>query len=442
MLPVFPLGNSQLLGGLGNGAPPPAAPAALGSDYLEDGISRIYTMLIRPIRDLDQQAGRALLERFLKRPEQSWQATLDRIRSLKKTDLPSTCPSDLLRYQKDLVGFTRELDRITSRLDEATLRKLIALAVPLWKRRGSEEGLVEWIRLLTGRTVFYRSWFDFRWVLGENEIGTDGQGNDGWLIGGETSVYDEFISNLHVMDTGTLDRRLLLDLVELSRPMSERIEVVISDLIDFFDGGKNLWRTITTPGGTVTAGSFALHPGTTEEAIVPIIVDPTSYGDYTSIHRVKFGARGNQHIVEWCVRPSGSMFQLVAAVQSTGTPELALSRFEGAAQTVIASGQVRAFQFVPGAFYTFRLETLQHGAPGGTRRNCQVKVYVDECLTIDADVLVNEPAQGTFRIGAPSSNTADDVVSSAEIFRIPLRFAKVAPAPAGGITTSPNFFNP
>ncbi len=452
MLPLFPLGSPLGPFGLG-GLPGNTTDAPRESEFLEDGVSKIYPMLIKPIRDLDRTEGKLLVKRFLQRPETNWAATLARVRALKDTDKPETCREDLLQYLKDQVGFTSELDFITTRLDTDTLRKLIKVAVPLWNKRGTEEGIAEWIRLLTGRAVVFNDWFDFRWILGETQVGFDQQGNDSWLIGGEVTTFDEFTSNLHVMDAGNLDRQLLLDLVQLSRPASERIEVILADFIDFFDQGRALWTNRAAPVGTVSGEAFLLHPGTIEEAIISVtastpFTDPSLFS-YSSFQRFKAPA-GNTHRTVWSkVSTAGyttSYFQLDLNVRVTGQNEVKLTYVPPAgASSVLYDGAVGPFLFAPDVFYSVRIQTFYRvvaSLGGGLYTLRQyIKIYLDECLVVntsaDAIVATSGTTGVAFQIAGPPANTADTTVDNVEVVRHPLRLAKVAPS---GITTSDNFF--
>lgn len=423
---MFGLGGNPLLYGFGGSAPtvPVTVEEPEDPEFVEPGVPNLYAMLIKPIRDADKRDGGELLRRFLRRGSKLFKRRLDMIRSLATLDSPAAVRADLLQYQKNTVGFTSDLDHITAGIDTNSLRRLVSLAVPLWNKRGTSEGLVEWIRLLTGRAVQITDWFAFRWLLDEN--GTGLQDADTWLIGGELTPLDEFTSHLRVMDRGTLDRQLLLQLVGLSRLLSERIEIAIVDFLDLFEENRGLWSNIDGPPGYIASGRFMLPPGAVEEASVVItddagqVVDSSLYGaQHTSQHIFQLGAAGDAHVVTWAYRE--------------GRPALVVTVTAGSlsigwtGSSPIGTLPVAVFS---GLDYRLRID---HDYEGGS---LQVKVYLDEARVVWITPSVGSAPTGTFRLSAPGSNTGTTQVDQVELFRHPLRFAEVKP---GQTDTSANF---
>ncbi len=142
----------------------------------------IFTFLHRPIRDLDQKEGSNFVERFLTGPQKVFEDTQARIQLVKTLNNPAKIRSDLLQYLKDHVGLTRDIQNIINDLSENDLRKLIQLAVPLWKQKGLEIGYKNIIRIFTGKGSRVFNWFDFRWIIGEKAFGSELQGEDAFLI--------------------------------------------------------------------------------------------------------------------------------------------------------------------------------------------------------------------------------------------------------------------
>lgn len=142
----------------------------------------MFNFLHKPLRDLDRKEGNEFLLRFLLGPQHVFEDTQDKIKALNTLRDPAAIRSDLLQYLKDHVGFTKELDNITQNLSENDLRKLIQLAVPLWKQKGTEAGYKNILRLFTGKGSRVFNWFDFRWVVGEKALGSEQLGEDAWLI--------------------------------------------------------------------------------------------------------------------------------------------------------------------------------------------------------------------------------------------------------------------
>lgn len=141
----------------------------------------IYRFLHRPIRTEDAKND-YFVERYLIGPQTIWEGLSQKIMDLKNIIDPEHCREDLLYYLKDIVGLTRDLRSITDSLSAEDLRKVILLAVPLWKQKGLESGFKNTIRLFTGFNARVYNWFDYRMIIGEKAIGEEQLGEDSWLI--------------------------------------------------------------------------------------------------------------------------------------------------------------------------------------------------------------------------------------------------------------------
>lgn len=150
--------------------------AKINQDFPHD----IFRMIHKPIRDEDKKNFN-FLERFLLGPQAVWEEKIDpKIRTLIELIDPAKTPQP--RFLKDHVGFTKELDNITRDISDDDLRKVIALAVALWKTKGLELGYENIIRLFTGANVRIFNWFDFRMIVGEKAFGEEQLGEDAWFI--------------------------------------------------------------------------------------------------------------------------------------------------------------------------------------------------------------------------------------------------------------------
>lgn len=387
----------------------------------------LYRSLIKPIRELDRDT--LFVKRFLKEPQRQYELTADRIADLATTDDPATCRADLLKYLKDHVGFTVELRHITDRLSEASLRKLIKLAVPLWKKKGTTDGLLTIVRLLTGRTPLYIDWFQFRNILGETQIGEDQQGNDSWIIGGEVTILDEFHSHLRLMDDGTLDEQLLLDLLGLFRPISERIEVALVDFIDRFDHNIVLDRWVAGNNfavlGTLDTVNkeMVVAAGTDARPVIPRFPVVANILQPTASFKFKLQASNSNLATLICDALNGNDFIYVTVTpvnivvgQEVAGVDTVLVTFPHAGSPV---------PVVPGAYYAMRIETLT--VAGGTR----IRVYIDSSLLIET--VSTRPAAGTLQFLSTQGGARID---NFELFTGQLRFATISPT---GVVKTPNF---
>jgi phage tail-like protein len=140
----------------------------------------IFRFIHKPIRLKDAENFN-FLERFLLGPQAIWEEKLHSpIKRVMQLIDPEKTPQP--RFLKDIVGFTKELDNITNDISDADLRKVISLAVALWKTKGTEPGYENIVRLFTGSNVRIFNWFAFRYIVGEKAFGEEQLGEDAWII--------------------------------------------------------------------------------------------------------------------------------------------------------------------------------------------------------------------------------------------------------------------
>lgn len=140
-----------------------------------------FLFVHKPIRTADA-TNRNFLERFMLGMQSQFEDAQTKINQVMQLLDARRVPANALRYLKDHVGFTKELDYITQGLTDDEIRKLIILAVPLWRQKGLELGYKNVIRLFTGAGSRIFNWFDFRLIVGEKSLGEEQLGEDSWLI--------------------------------------------------------------------------------------------------------------------------------------------------------------------------------------------------------------------------------------------------------------------
>lgn len=159
---------------------------------------RIYPFFLKSIRDSDQTDGGKLLERWCEAFDAEWEALYGRIHTLLKLPDPENAPAEALDFLRWIVGFTSAFDGVVDNLSEREKRRLIAIAVRTWKRKGTELGLEHVLETLLLEQVRIENWFDLRCLLEEWEIGwADVGGADLWLSdvpGQNTSVRPDAVS--------------------------------------------------------------------------------------------------------------------------------------------------------------------------------------------------------------------------------------------------------
>lgn len=214
----------------------------------------MYNFLIEPIRQKDLNEGALFVQRLLTGSQTLWRADQSRIFSIKDLWSVTDCPDDFLQYLKRIVGWTKDLDGITEGLDDATLRRLIAATVPLWKSRSTEDSVANVLNLVTGNRSQVWNWFDYRWILDETALEEERQGRDSWLISMPGTGEDIYWSTIRIVDPGEDGRALVKDVANLMRPTGERYEIVYLKFLERFlvSGDLSQWYV---PDPLQTAGA-------------------------------------------------------------------------------------------------------------------------------------------------------------------------------------------
>lgn len=196
---------------------------------------KMYNFLLYTIRQEDStREGAYFVKRLFQGPQDVWQLTHDKIFAIKDLWSITRCPDEALQYIKGIVGWTNELNYITDKLDSDTLRRLIASSIPLWRKRGREETIIDLLSLILNVRCVIWNWFDYRWIIDETEFSEHHQGYDSWLIDHGEEGLGEYESNLRIVNDGTLDKSLVKSILKLLRACGERIEVTYINFLDQF----------------------------------------------------------------------------------------------------------------------------------------------------------------------------------------------------------------
>lgn len=212
--------------------------------------NQIFDFFVEPIREADRRQGDDFLKRYLVGPQQIWEDYDAKAKSLGSLWSPADCPENAVQFLAWIVGWTSQLSYVTRELTTDELRRLIQVSAKLWKTRGPETTLVDVLTLVTTARCRVINWFGFRWVLGEEYISEEHDGLDPWVIslpGGDAMA--EYVSNLRIVDDGTLNRNLVERLVELMRAMGETWEITYLGFLDLFtfEGDTTLWDLTDAP---------------------------------------------------------------------------------------------------------------------------------------------------------------------------------------------------
>ena len=219
-----------------------------------------FRFLIRSLRIADKNGE---LERYMGAMQTEFERTHARIQQLPEINDIALVEDELLKYLKWIVGWTDEKElSFVNNLTNDQLRKLIKLSVPLWKSKGRQQGLIDAIRIFTGKSAGFRSWFDQRWIMDEAGLWFTGIVDDPWIVGGMYTGDDEVLSWLF-MNRSELDdvaKRLVYDLTTYIVPANEHYGIVYCAFFDdFLDGTLDQWVLGGDPI-TVTDDLRALLP--------------------------------------------------------------------------------------------------------------------------------------------------------------------------------------
>jgi phage tail-like protein len=366
---------------------------------------RIYMFLIEGIRLADAtDEGNLFLKRFLEGPQTVWDTNQAHIFALKDLWDINNVPDRFLQYLKRILGWTPDLDNITSALDYDTLRRLIAASAQLWKDRGSEDALGDVLQLTTSARNRIMGWFDWRWVTDETGLGHEHEGRDPWVVG----EADQQVFNVRIVDNGSLNRALVRNLCKLMRPMGERIEINYLLALDLFqtDGDNSQWITEDAAAPLDVLDGVASLEGATDALGAVLAVDGVeTWDNYIFTARVKgvFGAGGfdvwgvtflytddeNHYAVYattsgWAlVSIVGGTLNILADVGSGGSPHTTATPSDMwvsvRVQVVPEAGDTRIVVYIDGTeVFNVLDSTFSLGPPGIIR------------LTKDADVTLDE----------------------------------------------------
>ena len=402
----------------------PLAPATMGQmlGFIEVTAAEVLTLdmyrfLHQQIRTSDQNDGDLFVRRLFDGSQSVWDITQGKIFDLKTLWSITEIDDDFLQFLKNIVGWTKEpiTERVTANLDAFTLRRLISLSVPLWKTRGPEDTIINILQALTGERVRIWNWFDLRWILDVTGMGEDHQGRDPFVLELPQDGSDDRRFNVRIVDSGELDRDLVVNMTKIMRPSGERIEVSFLDFLDQFtlDNDDGQWG--------VLAG------GTGENPQVPVIADGLAKladtgSAETSFVIVTRGLTWSEYVSYWRMRAvTGTSGSILAIFYATDLDNDYSVKIDFTAQTVVLQKQVAnvvstIVTHVPtsgltvGEFFGIRIHVAVEGATN------RIKVYLDGNEIIDT----TDSAHTAGSIGFGHSAGVDVVLDEAELFEAPL----------------------
>lgn len=370
---------------------------------------RMYPFLPENIREADQKDGAQFVERFLNGPQGVWNGIDSGIRSLPDMWSITKCEDRFLPYLKWIVGWTSELDNITDDLDAATLRRLIATSVPFWKIRGTEDALIEILRLTTAARVRVWTWFDLRFILGETGMSEEHQGHDPWLLSlPGPPDYDENRMNVRIVDDGKLNRRLVRNLVKLTRPGGERITISYIAFLDLFviDDDDSQWTlSVGSTSPTVAGGIMTV---TTTQSVYVSVNGADDWNNY--VCSIRFRAH-SAAVFEAYRTGDGDCYKFTVDCVNSTVQIAVLLAGVATVITTVSTRTLYGWILDPTLFYTLRIVLVPEGATN------RIRCWLDGNFI--ASVTNAAHSQGSIAIAGSLSSGITEV-DEVEVFFNPL----------------------
>jgi len=361
--PISPGTTGQMLGYVEPTAPEEVLPL------------RMYNFLLYPIRQADStREGAYFVKRLFEGPQAVWQKTQEKIFALKDLWSVTKCPDEALKYLKNIVGWTPDLEYITDELDYDTLRRLIAASVPLWRRRGREETTLNVLTLVANARCVIWNWFDYRWIIDETEFSENHQGRDSWMVG-DGSGLGEYESALRIVDDGTLNRTLVKNVTKFMRACGERIEIAYIDFLDRFlvESDNSQWSALQGAVSVIEDGEAKLEVLATQQIAVADTDNSPVWTDYVAYLRLQ-GAGAAKFGAVFYVQDVDNYYGFRLHVGQTYDYEL-FKVMGGTRETLIEGNLL--YNLSEDVWYGVRVQIQQ--APIGN----YVKVYLDADKIID-----------------------------------------------------------
>jgi len=350
-------------------------------------VLQAYNFLPKPLREADAREGDLFLQRLVGAVQQEWDRTRLRIAQLPTLWSPLECEDAFLPYLRRIVGWTPDLDYITDRLSVDLLRRLIVTSWKLWRDRGPEDTMLDVLRAITASRARVVTWFDRRCMLGEMQWGEDGAGYDLVFLHTPGWGPSEFESNLRIVDSGSLDRRLVLDVVDLMRGSCERVEVTYLRFLDLFEvpGDYFQWTQAAGTSMLVANNKLTLSDPTAYEVVVANVPGAAAWAGVIPSARVMTPspAAGKVGIVfHWTDALNFRIFAIDVAANT-----VRFTSYQAGAPSVdvvvpLAGGPLGVF---PGVHYFLRAEVAC--SPSGDHVRCYLDsnpvIEVTDTATMD-----------------------------------------------------------
>lgn len=241
---------------------------------------------------------------------------------------------------------------------------------------------------------------------------------------------DEYVSDILMVDDGTLNRDMIVGLVRFSRPSSENIYIRYYNFIDLFDnfGQWDEISTTATIAYSETNKNVVLgDSGDTEDAIIQANPDESDDWNSYAVHvKMQHNISNKYYVIRFMVQGVNDYYYLKITPATPPTIPAAaweLRKYVSGSDSLMVSGSLDQMDI--DVDYIWRIESYTSTRPGG---DVQVlRVYQDENLLTTYD---DDPAPwggGVGTIELVCELTGQMTVSRVLVHPIPQEFDFVGP---------------
>lgn len=405
----------------------------------------IYKFIIKAIRDEDKLRGDLFLYRLLLGPQADFERTYRDIKAIRDFYDYQKCPAGYLKYLKNLVGFTDEgkVEPLINSLNENELRRLIKIAIPVWKLKGTESAYDYVLDFFGVKNLRIDGYHYYKWLLGKNlteedvigedldgKLGEDLEGTDSWLISSGTDEDpDEYTTDIVIMDKSTapINKQLIKNYFALLRPVSERINLIYVEFLDQFNN---------TDYYSVEAGTATLSSGTlvhSAENTLTLAVEANS-ANWTDVHilwKLKINTQvpndpdNKVRLVFYYLDEDNYMFIELDMGAGTGVGTVKLGKRVDASDTIFGTAINVPMDF--DTYYCWRISVISFEDPNNSFEVTQQhKVFQDrnEIILYNEDTDSSSLTKGNFGV---KSYKAYATIDEVELYQYPLTVDWVYP---------------
>jgi len=394
----------------------------------------IYKFFIKAIRDDDRLLGNELLKRLLMGSQADFERTYNDIRSILKLWNYLDCPARFLPEMLMLLGFTNDTATtdILVDLPEIDLRRLAWAAAKVWKRKGTELAYDLISSLLGGVRLEIDDWFYFRWVTlddiasatPEGILGEDRAPDDPWIVAspGLWTEPSEYMTDIVVMDEPwiELNRDLVISMLKLTRPSSERLDVAFVEYLDHYADDSDV--EVVSGGATVADGELTHDE---DDTLTVSKVDGASGWEGIYIawqvkvsHQERSDPDNEFRLVFNYADADNYDYVEVDLGVGTGRATVLLGRRLAGSESTLASG-TKDVDLDLDSYYVWRVQETKYFVPGTSDQRQQVKVLQDQDPVLLYDEAVGPATPVAGNVGERSGK-ARVTVTWKEAYQAPL----------------------